>query len=179
MSVVSVRTAAWSAALGLIAMAIALHAGPALSQSAVGGSIGKQDKSISGGGEDGGGSRSTSHERERERPSHRERERLFRSERSASRSSGGGSGASFDGTWAVASSGNPCGSSRMSLGLSSGRIVSPAGFAGSVSGGGSFHGQYATGSVTGTFNGHLSSSSGSGSFRRSDGCSGSFSMTKQ
>src|SRR5665213_3841615 len=111
----SVRTAARSAALGLIAMAIGLHADPALSQSAVGGSIGKQDKSISGGGDEGGGSRSTSYARERERPSRSERERPSRSERSSSRSSGGGGGASFDGNWAVASSGNPCGSSRASM----------------------------------------------------------------
>ena len=65
------------------------------------------------------------------------------------------------------------------MGFSSGRIVSPAGFSGSVSGGGSLHGQFSSNVHTGTFSGHLSSSSGSGSFRRSYGCTGSFSMAKQ
>jgi hypothetical protein len=176
----SIGSAARVRALGLFAASVlALQAAPALSQSAVGGSIGKQDKSVSGGGDEGGSSRSTSHERERERPSRSERERPSRGERSASRSSGGGSGASFDGTWAVASSGNPCGSSKLSLGFSSGRIVSPAGFSGSVSGGGSLHGSWSSNSFTGTFSGRLSSGSGSGSFRRSDGCVGSISLVKQ
>ena len=168
-------------AIGLFAASmLAFQSAPALSQSAIGGSIGKQDKSISGGGDEGGGSRSTSHERERERerPSHRERERSSHSERSASRSSGGGGG-NFNGTWSVASSSASCGSSNISMGISGGRVVSPAGFSGSVSGGGSLHGQFSSNGHTGTFSGHLSSGSGSGSFRRSDGCTGSFSMAKQ
>jgi hypothetical protein len=171
----SVGSAVRVGAIGLFAASVlTLQAAPALAQSAVGGSIGKQDKSVSGGGDEGGGSRSTSHERERERPSRSERSR---SERSASRSSGG-SGASFDGQWAVASVGKPCGSGQASLGISGGRIVSST-FSGSVSGGGSIHGSFAANGRTGNFHGHLSGSSGSGSFTRSDGCSGSFSMVKQ
>jgi hypothetical protein len=155
----------------LIAITIGLHTGPALAQSAVGGSIGKQDKSISGGGDEGGSSRSTSHERERERPS--------RSERSSHRErGGGGGGANFDGQWAVASVGKPCDSGQASMGISGGRIVSST-FSGSVSGGGSIHGSFASNGRTGNFHGHLSGSSGSGSFTRSDGCNGSFSMVRQ
>ena len=162
---------------GYAALALALSAAPALAQGSTGGSIGKQDKSISGGGDEGGGSRSTSHSRERERERPSKSERSSRRERGGG--GGGGGGGNFDGTWAVASSGAACGSSRMSLGFSGGRIVSPAGFSGSVSGGGSMHGVFTANGHTGTFNGRMSSSSGSGSFRRSDGCTGSFSMVKQ
>jgi hypothetical protein len=62
--------------------------------------------------------------------------------------------------------------------ISGNRVVS-APFSGSVSGGGSLRGQFSSNGHTGTFSGHLSGHSGSGSFQRSDGCSGSFSMVKQ
>jgi hypothetical protein len=153
-----------------------MHAGPSLSQSAIGGSVGKQDKSISGGGDEGGSSRSTSHERERER----ERERPSRSERSRSLgpSGSGGGGANYDGQWAVASVGTPCGAGQAAMAISGSRIVSNT-FSGSVSGGGSITGTFSASGKTGRFHGHLSRSSGSGSFSRSDGCAGSFSMVKQ
>jgi hypothetical protein len=163
-----------TAALCLFAASVALHTVPAAAQGATGGSIGKQDKSISGG-DEGGSSRSTSreHERERERPSRRER-----SSHRERGGGGGGGGGNFDGQWSVASVGKPCGAGQAAMGISGGRIVSNT-FSGSVSGGGSIHGSFAANGRTGNFHGHLSGSSGSGSFTRSDGCNGSFSMVKQ
>jgi hypothetical protein len=169
-----IRSAAFAAAA-----TVCLHAGPALSQSAVGGSIGKQDKSISGGGDDGGGSRSTSHSRERE-PSRSERsshsERSSRRERSGG---GGGGGGSFDGTWASASAGRTC-SDRTSavVAISGGNMVSD-GFTGRVSGSGSVSGVWAGSGLSAKISGHMSGRSGSGTFTRSDGCVGTWTLSKQ
>src|SRR5262245_63789153 len=89
---------AFRAALALAgALLLQLSAVPAQAQGSTGGSIGKQDKSVSGGQD--GGARSTS----QERPS--------RSERSSKRSGGGGGGggvSQFDGRWASASAGRTC-----------------------------------------------------------------------
>jgi hypothetical protein len=155
---------------------LGLHASPALAQGATGGSIGKQDKSISGGDE--GGSRSTS--RERERPS-RERERPSRSERSSQRGGGGGGGGggSFDGTWASASVGRTC-TDRTSavVAISGGHMVSD-GFTGRVNSGGSVSGVWAGSGLSAQISGHMSGHSGSGTFRRSDGCVGTWTLSKQ
>jgi hypothetical protein len=154
------------------AAVLCLQASPALSQGATGGSIGKQDKSISGGGDEGGGSRSTSRERERERPS--------KSERSSRRErGGGGGGGNFDGTWASASQGRTC-SDRTSavVAISGGHMVSD-GFTGRVSGSGSVSGVWAGSGLSAQVTGHISGRSGSGTFRRSDGCVGSWTLVKQ
>jgi hypothetical protein len=156
-----------------------LQAGPALSQSAVGGNIGKQDKSISGGGDEGGSSRSTSHSRERE-PSRSERS--SHSERSSKRErggGGGGGGGNFDGTWASASAGRTC-SDRTSavVAISGGNMVSD-GFTGHVSGSGSVSGVWAGSGLSARISGHMSGRSGSGTFTRSDGCVGSWTLSKQ
>lgn len=153
---------------------LCLQASPALSQSAVGGSIGKQDKSVSGGGDDSGGSRSTSHSRERERPSH--------SERSSKRErggGGGGGGGNFDGTWASASAGRTC-SDRTSavVAISGGNMVSD-GFTGRVSSSGSVSGVWAGSGLSAKVSGHMSGRSGSGTFTRSDGCVGTWTLSKQ
>jgi hypothetical protein len=150
-----------------------LQAGPALSQSAVGGSIGKQDKSVSGGGEDSGGSRSTSRSRERE-PSHSER-----SSRRERGGGGGGGGGNFDGTWASASAGRTC-SDRTSavVAISGGNMVSD-GFTGRVSSSGSVSGVWAGSGLSAKVTGHMSGRSGSGTFTRSDGCVGTWTLSKQ
>jgi hypothetical protein len=161
-----IRGAAFAAAITLC-----LPASPALSQSAVGGSIGKQDKSISGGGEDSGGARSSSRSRERE-PS--------RSERSTRRErGGGGGGGNFDGTWASASAGRTC-SDRTSavVAISGGNMVSD-GFTGRVSSGGSVSGVWAGSGLSARISGHMSGRSGSGTFTRSDGCVGTWTLSKQ
>ena len=160
----------FSALAGLATvLALHLYAVPALAQGSTGGSIGKQDKSISGD-QDGGSSRSTS----RERPSKSERS-------SKSRSGGGGGGSSsFDGTWASASFGRTTCSDKTTavVAISGGRMVSD-GFTGTVSGSGSVRGVWAGSGLSATVSGRISGNSGSGTFRRSDGCEGGWTLTRQ
>jgi hypothetical protein len=147
--------------------AIHLYPAPALAQGATGGSIGKQDKSISGD-QDSGGSRSTS----RDRPS--------KSERSSKSRSGGGGGGNFDGTWASASFGRTTCSDKTTavVAISGGRMVSD-GFTGTVSGSGSVRGVWAGSGLSATVTGRISGNSGSGTFRRSDGCEGGWTLTRR
>src|ERR1700709_2311530 len=138
-------------------MSVAFGVSPALAQSgSAGGSIGNDEKSLS-------GSRATPRSVEpeqRARPSKPERE----APRRASRGSGGGG--NFDGAWVVVSIG--CGTTTTgAVVVTSGKIIGE-GLTGYVSpsGEGSCVGHY-TG-VTVNSSGHISSRSGSGTFRRSD-----------
>jgi hypothetical protein len=161
--------AKFSALAGLtLVFALQLSAAPALAQGSTGGSIGKQDKSISGD-QDGGGSRSTS--RERERPS--------KSERSSSRSRSGSGGGNFDGTWNGASFGRTCSDKTAGVVVISGSRMAGDGFSGTVTGSGSVSGLWAGSGLSATVSGRISGSSGSGSFRRSDGCVGTWTLVKQ
>jgi hypothetical protein len=163
--------------LSSIALTMVLSIGIAHAQSgSAGGSIGNDDKSLS-------GSRQDSHQdRSAEpAPSARKSKPAPDEQRSSSRRSGGGSGGggggNFDGAWVVVSVG--CGSSSTSaVVVTSGKIigeglsgyVSPSGAASSV---GHYNG------VTVTSSGRVSGRSGAGTFRRSDGCSGTWTSTKQ
>jgi hypothetical protein len=156
---------AWPVGIFAGIFALHLHAAPALAQGSTGGSIGKQDKSISGD-QDSGGSRSTS--RERERPA-------------KSRSSGGGGGGgNFDGTWASASQGRTTCSDRVTdvVTIAGGQMVG-TGFTGRVTGSGSVSGVWAGSGLSATVSGRLSGRSGSGTYRRSDGCAGTWTLSKQ
>ena len=159
-----------AAAAGLAAfVALALSAAPALAQGATGGSIGKQDKAVSG---DRGGGESKPAARQ-ERPS--------RSERSPSkRSGGGGGGGNYDGTWASTSQGRTTCSDRTSDVVTiSGGQMSGTGFTGRVTGSGSVSGVWAGSGISATVSGRLSGRSGGGSFQRSDGCAGTWTLSKQ
>ena len=160
-----------AAAAGLAAViALSLSCAPAQAQGSTGGSIGKQDKAVSG---DRGGGGGVSKPAVRERSS--------RSERSSKRSSGGGGGGgNFDGTWASASQGRTTCSDRTTdvVTISGGRM-SGTGFTGRVSGSGSVSGIWAGSGISATVSGRLSGSHGSGSFRRSDGCVGTWTLSKQ
>jgi hypothetical protein len=158
----------FSALAGLAtAFTLYLHAAPALAQGSTGGSIGKQDKSISGD-QDGGGSRSTS------------LEHSPKSERSSKSRSGGGGGGNFDGTWASASFGRTTCSDKTTavVAISGGRMVSD-GFTGTVSGSGAVRGMWAGSGLSATVSGRISGNSGSGTFRRSDGCEGGWTLTRR
>jgi hypothetical protein len=156
--------------LGLFAILLAglLTPGLALAQSgSAGGSIGNDDKSIS-------GSRSEPRSVEPEGRPARGKPDSRAEPRRASRGGGGGN---FDGAWVVVSIG--CGGTTTgAVMVTSGKIigegvtgyVSPSGAASSV---GYYNGITVRGS------GHLSGRSGSGTFRRSDGCGGSWTSTKQ
>jgi hypothetical protein len=140
-----------------------------------GGSIGNDEKSLSG-----------SRERPREVESSKESSRPARrakpesdAPRRASRPSGdGGSGGNFDGAWVAVGTGSPCGSSTERFVISGGRLSGELS-SGTVSPNGATR---TSGSVQGlswTSTGRFSGRSGSGSFVRSDGCTGRWTASKQ
>jgi hypothetical protein len=158
--------------IALLAASVMVGPGTALAQSgSAGGSIGNDEKSLS-------GSRSV----EPERPARRSKPDTEEPRRSTSRRSGGGGGGgggNFDGAWVVVSVGTTCsGSSTTAVVVSSGKIigqgltgsVSPSGITSSV---GNYEG------ITVISSGHVSGRSGSGSFKRSDGCVGRWTASKQ
>jgi hypothetical protein len=154
----------------IAAIAAALAAiGPCLAfaqSGSAGGSIGNDEKSLS-------GPRSV----EPERPARRSKPEAEEPHRSVPRRNGGGGG-NFDGAWIVSSSGTPCGSSSTAIIVTSGRIIGD-GLNGTVSANGAARSVGNYGSITVLSSGHFSSRSGSGTFRRSDGCVGTWAVSKQ
>ena len=149
----------------LMSAAFGVTAGLAQSGSA-GGSIGNDEKSLS-------GSRATPRAIETEKPARRSRPEA-ESPRRASRSGGGGN---FDGAWMVTSVG--CGGTTTgAVVVTSGRIIAQ-GVSGSVSGNGSARTVGNFNGVTVTSSGRLSGRSGSGTFRQSTGCGGTWTASKQ
>lgn len=155
--------------MALFGVALALIVSPSAARAqsgSTGGSIGNDDKSLS-------GSRSA----EPERPARQSKSDAEEPRRSSSQRGGGGN--NFDGAWIVVSTGTTCpGTSTTAVIVSSGKIIgeglrgtiSPSGAAQSV---GHYNG------VTVVSSGHASGRSGSGTFRGSDGCSGHWTSTKQ
>ncbi|MGM4956707.1 hypothetical protein ACT4MK_15220 [Bradyrhizobium barranii] len=136
---------------------LALASSSAFAQSgSAGGSIGNDEKSLSGSRQD------TSSGRSAEPAAPSRRSKPATEERSSPRRSGGGGGGGgggFDGAWAVVSVG--CGGSTSgAVVVSSGKII----------------GEGVRGTVS---TGRLSGRSGSGTWRRSDGCGGTWSSAKQ
>ena len=154
-------------------LAVMVVPGAALAQSgSAGGSIGNDEKSLS-------GSRSV----EPERPARRSKPEADEPRRSTSRRSGGGGGGggggNFDGAWVVVSVGTTCsGSSTTAVVVSSSKIIGE-GLSGSVSPGGATSSVGNYNGVTVISSGHVSGRSGSGSFKRSDGCVGRWTASKQ
>lgn len=124
-----------------------------------GGSIGKQDKSLSGG-QDAPSTRSA--------PSSRK-----------SSKSGGGGGGNYDGLWNSASWGKTCSDRTTAVVTIAGGRMTSEGFTGQVSGGGSVSGVWAGSGISASVTGRISGNSGSGTFRRSDGCVGSWTLSRQ
>jgi hypothetical protein len=150
---------------------VAFSAGPAHAQSgSVGGSIGNDEKSLS-------GSREPPRATESEKPARRSKPEVDEPRR-ASQSGGGGAGG-FDGAWIVNSVGTTCsGSSQNAVVVTSGRIIGQ-GVSGRVSPNGAVSAINNSSGVTATSVGRLSGRSGSGTFRQSDGCSGRWTASKQ
>ncbi|WP_445221843.1 hypothetical protein ACKWRH_19060 [Bradyrhizobium sp. Pa8] len=162
-----VRTIALASLLNL-----ALASSSAFSQSgSAGGSIGNDEKSLS-------GSRQDSSGRSAEPAAPSRRSKPATEERSSPRrSGGGGGGGGFDGAWAVISIG--CGGSTSgAVVVSSGKIIGE-GVRGTVSPSGSVSTSGQGQGVTFTSTGRLSGRAGSGTWRRSDGCGGTWSSAKQ
>ncbi|MBR0913195.1 hypothetical protein [Bradyrhizobium japonicum] len=151
---------------------LALASSSAFAQSgSAGGSIGNDEKSLSGSRQD------TSSGRSAEPASPSRRSKPATEERTSPRRSGGGGGGGFDGAWAVVSVG--CGGSTSgAVVVSSGKIIGE-GVRGTVSQSGSVSTFGQGQGVTFTSTGRLSGRSGSGTWRRSDGCGGTWSSAKQ
>jgi hypothetical protein len=160
------------ATLLCIACIFAIGAGAAFAQSgSAGGSIGNDEKSLS-------GSRSTPRAVEAEKPARRSKPRPEAEEpRRAAQGRGGGGGGNFDGAWMVTSVG--CGGTTSgAVVVTSGRVIAQ-GVSGTVSSSGGVRTVGNFDGVAVTSSGRLSSRSGGGFFRRSDGCNGTWSASKQ
>jgi hypothetical protein len=146
---------------------VAIGISCAFAQGSAGGSIGNDEKSLSG---------TREAPRSVEAPARRSRSEPTEPRRAAPRSSEGGGG-NFDGAWVVNSVG--CGSTtRGAVVVTSGRVIGE-GVTGTISPSGAVR---TTGNFNGivvTSSGHVSSRSGSGSFRQSNGCGGTWTASKQ
>jgi hypothetical protein len=159
----------FASALLTVSLAIAINPAGAFAQGSAGGSIGNDDKAVS-------GSRETPRSAEPSKPARRSKPE--EPSRASRKSGGGGGGGNLDGAWVLTSVGSPCGSSSDTVVITGSRMVGQYGTA-QVSPNGSTSGIGAAGSLTWTMSGRLSGRSGSGTFRRSDGCVGSWTGSKQ
>jgi hypothetical protein len=133
-----------------------------------GGSIGNDEKSLS-------GSRQTPRAAEPSKPARRSKTETEAPSQAPRKSGGGGN---IDGAWILTSVGTPCGSSTDTVVISSGKMVGQYGTA-QVNPNGGVSGVGSAGSLSWTMSGRFSSRSGSGTFRRSDGCAGNWTGAKQ
>jgi len=165
--------------IGLLSLLIstAFGSGVAFAQSgSAGGSIGNDEKSLS-------GSR-TPRAVETEKPARRSKPRPEPEEpRRAARKSGGGGGGSggnnFDGAWIVTGVGVTCqGTSSNAVVVTSGKIIGQTA-RGTVSPSGVVYGTSSGNGLTMITTGRLSGRSGGGTFRQSDGCTGTWTASKQ
>jgi hypothetical protein len=166
----AVRRTIRGAVLVLLVSAVAAPGAARAQSGSAGGSIGNDEKSLS-------GSREAPRSVESSKPARRGKSEAD-APRGASRNSGGGGGGNYDGAWAIFIAG--CGgTANTAVVITSGRIVGQN-LSGRVGPNGSST-SVATDSNGLTWNssGRFSSRTGSGSFRRSDGCTGSWTASKQ
>jgi hypothetical protein len=158
--------------IGLFSLliSVAFEASAYAQSGSAGGSIGNDEKSLS-------GSRAKPRAVESERPARHSKPRAEPAEpRRAARKSGGGVGGNFDGAWVARSQG--CGGSSERFTISSGRISGELS-SGSVSPNGSTRSGGSVSGLSWSSSGRFSGRSGSGTFTRSDGCSGTWRASKQ
>ena len=154
-----------------LSLSVAIGSGAAFAQGSSGGSIGNDDKSVSGSRPD--SSRSV----EPDRPAQRSKSDADTAQHTSRKSSGGGN---FDGVWAYVGIATNCrGTGSGTMTISGGRVIVPGG-SGTVASNGAYHAR-AVGNdgVALTATGRLSGNSGSGTYMRSDGCGGRWSATRQ
>lgn len=170
-----IRRSTWTG-LALLLLSVGFGVGLALAQSgSAGGSIGNDEKSLS-------GSRQTPRAVESEKPARKSKPEAEKPSRASRKSEGGsgsgGGGGNFDGAWVAVAVGTPCGSSSERFVISSGRI-SGEWSSGQVSSNGSTRSGGSASGVSWTSTGRFSGTTGSGSFVRSDGCRGRWTASKQ
>ncbi|HMM91884.1 hypothetical protein [Bradyrhizobium sp.] len=160
-----------SPAILAVALLIALASGSVVTHAqsgSAGGSIGNEEKSLSG---------------SREPPRANEQEKQGRSKPDADESrpskKGGGGGTHFDGAWIVRSRGVTCqGTGSNAVVVTSGKIIGQNA-RGTVSPDGRVYATTNDGGITVITTGRLSGRSGGGTFRQSDGCTGNWTASKQ
>jgi hypothetical protein len=161
-----------STLVALLALFVSVASGGVLAQSgSIGGSLGNDEKSLSGSREpppppEASARRSKS---EAEEP------------RGAARKSGGGGsgGNSFDGAWIVSSVGVTCsGTSSNAVVVTSGKIIGQSA-RGTVSPDGRVYGTSTGNGIRVITVGRLSGRTGGGTFRQSEGCTGRWTAAKQ
>ena len=154
---------------------VGFGAGLALAQSgSAGGSIGNDEKSLS-------GSRQTPRAVESEKPARKNKPEAEEPRRASRKSGGGasgGGGGNFDGAWVAVAVGTPCGSSTERFVISGGSLSGELS-SGQVSPNGSTRTGGSVSGLSWTSTGRFSGRTGSGSFVRSDGCSGRWTASKQ
>ena len=154
----------------LLALLIPLVCGSglAIAQSgSAGGSIGNDEKSLSG-----------SRTNESSKPARRNQGEADEPRR-AGRKSGGGGGNNFDGAWIVSAVGVTCqGTSSNAVVVTSGKIIGQTA-RGTVGPDGTVYGTSTGNGITVITTGRLSGRSGGGTFRQSDGCTGRWTASKQ
>ena len=132
-----------------------------------GGSIGNDEKSLSG-----------SRAGESSKPAGRSQGEADEPRRAARKSGGGGS-SNFDGAWIVSSVGVTCqGTSSNAVVVTSGRIIGQNA-RGTISPDGTVYGTSTSNGITVITTGRVSGRSGGGTFRQSDGCTGRWTASKQ
>lgn len=154
----------------LILLAFGTSAGFAQSGS-TGGSIGNDEKSLSGPRQSPGAA---------ETPAKRGKAEAEEPRRASRKNSGsGGGGNSFDGAWIVNGVGVTCqGTSSNAVVVTSGKIIGQTA-RGTVSPSGVVYGTSTSNGITVITTGRLSGRSGGGTFRQSDGCTGRWTASKQ
>ena len=158
-----------SIGIGLICLLMSVAFGPDFvrAQGGAGGSIGNDEKSLS-------GTRSV----QPERPARSSKPESEEPRRTSRQSSGGG-GNSFDGAWIVNAVGVTCsGSSTNAVVVTSGKIIGQTA-RGTVSPSGVVYGTSSGNGITVITTGRLTGRSGGGTFRQSDGCTGRWTASKQ
>ncbi|MFO1109610.1 MAG: hypothetical protein U1E61_10540 [Bradyrhizobium sp.] len=159
-------------ALTSLLLTIAAAPSVALAQSgSAGGSIGNDDKSLS-------GSREPSRSAEPSGSARDKKPEAATPGRAARKSSNEGGGGNLDGAWVVVAMGTPCGSSTETIVISGGRFAGEL-TSGQVAPNGSTTGHGAVSGLSWSSSGRFAGRSGSGSFVRSDGCSGRWTASKQ
>ena len=165
-----------STLIALLALFVSVRPGVTLAQSgSAGGSIGNEEKSIS-------GSREAPRAVEPSKPARRAKPEADEPRRASRKSGGGGGegsgGGNFDGAWVAVSVGTPCGSASERFVISGGRISGDLS-SGSVSPNGATRTGGSVQGLSWISTGRFSGRSGSGSFVRSDGCTGRWTASKQ
>ena len=160
---------------GLLCLLLSVAiSGAAIAQSgSAGGSIGNDEKSLS-------GSREKPRAVESSKPARRAKPESDEPRRASRKSGGegGGGGGSFDGSWVSVAVGTPCGSATERFVIAGGRISGELS-SGSVSPNGSTRSGGSVQGLSWNSTGRFSGRTGSGSFVRSDGCTGRWTASKQ